>query len=74
MRISRGFTCIDHQLRDGIEGLISVVGGKATTLRAMAQEAADLVCAKTGRNIACTTSETQLLPYRSMMQSLKDWI
>ena len=74
MRISRGFACIDHQLRDGIEGLISIVGGKATTLRAMAQEAADLVCAKTGRNIACTTSETQLLPYRSMMQSLKDWI
>ena len=74
MRISRGFACIDHRHRDGIEGLISVVGGKATTLRAMAEETADLICAITGRDIACATSITQLVPYRRLMQSQRNWI
>jgi glycerol-3-phosphate dehydrogenase len=63
-KISRSFDCIDHAKRDGVEGLISLVGGKATTMRAMAEEAADLICAKTGRNITCGTRETPLLPYR----------
>jgi len=75
LRISRGFSCIDHQLRDGLEGFISVVGGKATTLRAMAQEAADMVCAKTGRAIACRTAEMPLPPYREFLQAhrLSGW-
>jgi glycerol-3-phosphate dehydrogenase len=52
-----------------MDGLISVVGGKATTLRAMAREAADMICAKTGRAIACRTAETPLLPYRRFLQA-----
>jgi glycerol-3-phosphate dehydrogenase len=74
MRISRGFTCIDHLKRDGVEGIISLVGGKATTIRAMAEHAADLVCRKTGRDIACTTATTSLLPYRHIMQTTDEWI
>lgn len=74
MRISRGFACIDHQEQDDLEGMISVVGGKATTLRAMAQESADLICKKSRRQIACTTDRTPLHPYRQLMQSPKDWI
>lgn len=74
MRISRGFSCIDHLERDGVEGIISLVGGKATTIRAMAEEAADLICRKTGRNIACTTATTPLLPYRRIMQTTHEWI
>jgi glycerol-3-phosphate dehydrogenase len=62
--ISRDFGCIDHSERDHMEGLISVIGGKATTLRAMAETAADLICKKTGRSRACRTRETQLLSYR----------
>jgi glycerol-3-phosphate dehydrogenase len=69
LRISRGFTCIDHQQRDGVEGFISVVGGKATTLRAMAHKAADLICTKTGRPIACRTAQTPLPPYRRFFQA-----
>jgi glycerol-3-phosphate dehydrogenase len=69
MRISRGFSCIDHQTRDGLGGLISVIGGKATTLRAMAQQAADLICAKTGRSAACRTAQTTLPPYRQFLQA-----
>jgi glycerol-3-phosphate dehydrogenase len=62
--ISRDFGCIDHSERDHMEGLISVIGGKATTLRAMAETAADLICKKTGRSLACRTRESKLLPYR----------
>ena len=68
LRISRGFSCIDHKLRDGLEGFVSVVGGKATTLRAMAQEAADMICAKTGRAVACRTADTPLPPYREFLK------
>ena len=62
--ISRDFGCIDHSERDHLEGLISVIGGKATTLRAMAETAADLICKKTGRSLACRTRDSQLLSYR----------
>ncbi len=71
LRISRGFSCIDHKQRDGLEGFVSVVGGKATTLRAMAQEAADMVCTKTGRAIKCRTADTALPPYRNFLQVYK---
>jgi glycerol-3-phosphate dehydrogenase len=74
MRISRGFACIDHHQTAGLEGLVSVIGGKATTLRAMAEETTDLICAKTGRTIVCTTASSGLVPYRRLMQSSNDWI
>ncbi len=73
MRISRGFACIDHQNRDGVQGLISMIGGKATTLRAMAEKAADLICSKTGRQLACTTGTMPLPSYRRFMQSPLSW-
>jgi glycerol-3-phosphate dehydrogenase len=47
-----------------VEGLLSVVGGKATTMREMAEKVVDRVCAKTGRDIACTTTYTVLEHYR----------
>lgn len=74
MSTSRGFTCVDHQKRDGIEGLISLIGGKATTLRIMAEEAADMVCRKLGNRIPCATASTPLLAYRRIMQGVDDWI
>jgi glycerol-3-phosphate dehydrogenase len=63
-QISRTFDCFDHKHRDNLEGLVSVIGGKATTLRAMAEKAADLICRKTGRNIASRTKTAKLLHYR----------
>ena len=50
--------------RDGVEGLITVLGGKATTMRAMAEQTADMICRKTGRAVACRTQQAPLLPYR----------
>jgi glycerol-3-phosphate dehydrogenase len=41
-----------------------LIGGKATTLRAMAEKTADLICKKIGRNIACRTKTEKLLHYR----------
>ena len=63
--ISRTFDCFDHAERDGVEGLVTLIGGKATTMRAMAELTADLICRKLGREIPCRTRETVLLPYRS---------
>jgi glycerol-3-phosphate dehydrogenase len=43
---------------------VSIIGGKATTLRAMAEKAADLICRKIGRNITCKTTTEKLFHYR----------
>ncbi len=64
LEISRDFECYDHQQTDNLAGLVSVIGGKATTLRLMAEKTADLICRKSGRNIACETKTTKLLHYR----------
>jgi glycerol-3-phosphate dehydrogenase len=62
--IPRSFACFDHA-KEGVEGLVTVVGGKTTTARAMAEEAADIVCAKLGIEAPCRTRETELLSYRA---------
>ena len=67
-QLSRDFKCYDHRQTDQLEGLVSVIGGKATTLRAMAEKAADLICSKTGRNIACKTKTEELLHYRAFFK------
>jgi len=53
--ISRGFAVIDHGETDGVEGLVSVVGGKLSTYRLMAEKTVDLVCRKLGLAAPCTT-------------------
>ena len=63
-KISRTFDCFDHKAKDNLEGFISIIGGKATTLRAMAEKTADLVCKKLGRDIPCRTKDTPLVSYR----------
>lgn len=62
--IARTFKCYDHQESDGIDGLVTITGGKATTLRAMAEKTADVACAKLGIAAECVTRETPLLSYR----------
>jgi len=63
--LSRDFNCIDHQEQDGIAGFMSVIGGKATVLRAMAEKTVDALCAILGEEIPCTTADTKLLPHRA---------
>jgi glycerol-3-phosphate dehydrogenase len=61
--LSRTFKCFDH-LDEGVEGFITITGGKATTARGMAEAAADLVCQKLGVDVPCRTHEEQLLSFR----------
>jgi glycerol-3-phosphate dehydrogenase len=62
--LARDTACIDHARdRKPVEGLVTVAGGKATTLRAMARTAADTICAKLGYESRSTTDEVVLLPH-----------
>jgi glycerol-3-phosphate dehydrogenase len=61
--LSRTFRCFDHAATDGVEGFVTITGGKATTLRAMAEATADLVCAKLGLEAPCRTRDTVLAPH-----------
>jgi glycerol-3-phosphate dehydrogenase len=61
--LSRTFKCFDHAVTDGVEGFVTITGGKATTLRAMAEATADLVCAKLGVEAASRTREVVLAPH-----------
>ncbi len=57
--ISRGFFRLDHA-EDDVENFASIVGGKLTTYRKMAQETADLACERLGIDAECTTAERRL--------------
>jgi glycerol-3-phosphate dehydrogenase len=67
--IARTFKCYDHKETHNIDGLVTITGGKATTLRAMAEKTADVVCAKLGITAPCVTKETPLLSYRQYYAS-----
>lgn len=54
--ISRGFVCIDHSDKDGLEGFVSILGGKLMTYRLMAECVTDLVCKKIGVYEPCRTA------------------
>ncbi|MDP3062624.1 MAG: glycerol-3-phosphate dehydrogenase/oxidase [Chloroflexota bacterium] len=58
--LSRAHRLVDHQRADGIGGVISVVGGKITAYRAVAQEAVALACRKLGHKVRCTTADSPL--------------
>jgi len=58
--ITREHSVLDHKIKDGIDGLVSVLGGKITAYRAVAKDATDTVCRKLGVKAACTTAEVPL--------------
>ena len=58
--ISRGIVCLDHAKRDGVEGFITITGGKMMTYRLMAEMATDAVCAKVGNTAPCVTASQPL--------------
>ncbi len=58
--ISRGIVCLDHATRDGLEGFITITGGKLMTYRLMAEWATDMACKKLGKDAKCTTADTPL--------------
>jgi glycerol-3-phosphate dehydrogenase len=62
--LSRTFECFDHAA-DGIDGFVTICGGKTTTARAMAERTADIVCRKLGVETACRTADVPLRSYRA---------
>jgi glycerol-3-phosphate dehydrogenase len=60
-QISRAHTVIDHGAQDGVENFVTIVGGKMTTFRRMAEDTVDAVCAKLGVTEPCTTAD-EILP------------
>ena len=65
-QVSRKHALFDHQRRDGIAGVLSVLGGKITAYRAIAEEVTDLAARKLGREGAARQGDaltaTNLLP------------
>jgi glycerol-3-phosphate dehydrogenase len=61
--LSRTFKTIDHADREGLQGFVTITGGKATTLRGMAELCADVVCRKLGVDEPCRTRDVVLLPH-----------
>lgn len=58
---SRRAEISDHEALGGPAGLVSVIGGKWTTSRALAKQVVDLVARKLGRKLPrCTTAEVPL--------------
>ena len=55
--LTRTFKTYDHEEMDNIAGMVSVIGGKATTCRLMAEKVSDLICAKLGFQAECQTAE-----------------
>ncbi len=59
--VSRKHAIHDHLAQDGIEGVVSVVGGKLTAYRGIAEEVGDLVAQRLGVERRSPTA-TRLLP------------
>ena len=58
--ITRDFFLLDHADRDDLPGMTSIVGGKLTTYRMMAEDIADHVCGKLGVRASCRTADEPL--------------
>ena len=58
--ISRGIVLLDHEKRDGLNGFLTITGGKLITYRLMAEWTTDLICKKMGVNEVCRTAEVPL--------------
>jgi glycerol-3-phosphate dehydrogenase len=59
--VSRNFTVIDHPRLDGLDNMYSIVGGKLTTCRQMAEAVVDRLAERMGVTEPCRTA-TELLP------------
>ncbi len=70
--ISRGFSVLDH-IADGVDNFLSIVGGKLTTYRQMAEAVSDRVCNRLGVDAPCATA-TRPLPGADDPDRLDDFV
>jgi glycerol-3-phosphate dehydrogenase len=52
---TRAYALLDHEMRDGVAGVMTITGGKWTTYRLMAQATVDRVCEKLDARRECRT-------------------
>lgn len=57
---TRDFTIIDHE-KEGLEGLISIIGGKFTTSRLVGEKVSDMISDKLGIKSESKTSKIKLI-------------
>ena len=60
---TRRFLCVDHSA-PGSAAFFSIIGGKTTTARLMAEQLVDKVCARMGVLVECRTRTERLESYR----------
>ena len=65
--LSRRFEVIDHAA-EGVEGFVTIAGGKLSMYRLMAEQTSDAVCRKLGHQAPCTTATTPLPGNESDME------
>jgi glycerol-3-phosphate dehydrogenase len=58
--VTRAHTLLDHHERDGVTGFLTITGGKLTTMRLMARDIVDAMCAQLGDDRPCTTDKVVL--------------
>ncbi|MBT2727269.1 anaerobic glycerol-3-phosphate dehydrogenase subunit A [Bacillus sp. ISL-75] len=69
--VTRGVALLDHHTRDGLDGLVTITGGKLTTFRFMAEKTVDLICEKLGVKANCTTDQ-EMVPHRNADEFFKE--
>ncbi len=53
--LSRDYQVFDHGKKDGLEGLLTIGGGKMSDFRVMAEAVTNLACSKLGASTPCRT-------------------
>ncbi|NIC00140.1 anaerobic glycerol-3-phosphate dehydrogenase subunit GlpA [Halobacterium sp. R2-5] len=71
--VTRDFFLLDHAERDDLPGMTTVVGGKFTTYRLMAEDVADHVCETFGVDADCRTADVPL-PGSEEVSVLRDYV
>lgn len=60
VKVEKKYEIVDHEIRDGVSGLITVVGVKYTTARDVSKNVLDLVCKKLMKRKVSTTHSTPI--------------
>jgi len=58
--VTRRHIIYDHEKKEGLKGLVSVIGGKLTAYRGIAEDIVDVVADKLGTSAACATAKEKL--------------
>lgn len=69
--MSRDFMVLDHA-SEGVKGMATLIGGKATVLRAMAEKATDHVCQALGVDERCRTADFVLPSWRDFYNTIPE--